>query len=57
VYVDNVLCLSEELSKFLKQLELESLNYRLKDVGPLSWYLGATIGKFTIEGTGIQTLA
>lgn len=50
VYVDDCIIVSEHPKNILDKFETE-LNYRLKDVGEPSRFLGAKIGTVAIEGT------
>ena len=48
VCVDDLLTISENAAQVTQQL-VDDYNYRLKDVGPPSKYLGAKIGKKTLD--------
>jgi Reverse transcriptase (RNA-dependent DNA polymerase) len=53
VYVDDCLIVSEEPKVILSRLE-DDYKYRLKDVGPPTRFLGAIIGRTTLED-GFET--
>jgi hypothetical protein len=50
VYIDDILAFSVDPREIITKLQEEPHNYRLKDIGPPKRYLGATIGKYDIDG-------
>ena len=44
VYVDDILCIAKDPGKIINSFTEPPYLYHLKDVGPLTRYLGAEIG-------------
>jgi len=50
VYVDDQLTISEDPKAIIDALQAHPFSYDLKDIGPPARYLGATIGKYDLDG-------
>ena len=54
MYVDDILCISENPGQIINLLKSDPINYRLKDIGPPTWYLGAKVGCYTLPESGVD---
>jgi hypothetical protein len=55
VYVDDILCISENPGQIINLLQSDPFNYRLKDIGPPTRYLGAKVACYTLPDSGVNT--